>query len=72
MPECRPERFGNGNSRHLYKERNLAERFRHKAKQLRALRPRYDKTDRNYRAFVLLASINLLLRQPVNSHDLAS
>jgi transposase len=48
--------------RHLYKERNLAERFWHKAKQFRRVATRYDKTDRNYLAFVLLAAIMVLLR----------
>ena len=46
----------------LYKDRNLAERFWHKVKQFRRVATRYEKTARNFLAFVQVASIMLLLR----------
>jgi transposase len=46
---------------HLYKERNLIERFINRAKQCRRVATRYDKTARNYLAFWHLASIIILL-----------
>jgi transposase len=45
-----------------YKDRNLAERFWHKVKQFRRVATRYDKTARNFLAFVHVASIIVLLR----------
>jgi transposase len=45
-----------------YKDRNLAERFWHKVKQFRRVATRYDKTARNFLAFVQVASIMVLLR----------
>jgi transposase len=45
-----------------YKDRNLAERFWAKAKQFRRVATRYEKTARNFLAFVQLASIMILLR----------
>ena len=47
--------------RHLYKERNLVERFINRVKQCRRVATRYDKTARNYLAFWQLASIMVLL-----------
>ena len=47
--------------RDRYKDRNLAERFWHKAKQFRRVATRYEKTARNYLAFWQLASIMVLL-----------
>ena len=46
---------------HLYKERNLVERFLNKAKHCRRVATRYEKTARNYLAFWCLASIMVLL-----------
>jgi transposase len=46
----------------LYKERNLAERFWGKVKQFRRVATRYEKTARNFLAFIHLASIMILLR----------
>lgn len=46
---------------HLYKERNLVERFLNKVKHCRRVATRYDKTARNYLAFWQLASIMVLL-----------
>jgi transposase len=47
--------------RHLYKARNLVERFINRVKQCRRVATRYDKTARNYLAFWQLASIMVLL-----------
>jgi transposase len=46
--------------RHLYKERNLVERFISRIKQFRRVATRYEKTARNFLAFVHLASITVL------------
>ena len=46
---------------HLYKERNLIERFINRVKQCRRIATRYEKTARNYLAFWQLASIMVLL-----------
>ena len=46
---------------HLYKERNLVERFLNKVKNCRRVATRYDKTARNYMAFWQIASIMVLL-----------
>jgi transposase len=48
--------------RHLYRERNLVERFWHRAKQYRRVATRYEKTARNFMAFVRVAAIMVLLR----------
>ncbi len=48
--------------KHLYKERNLIERFFNKLKQFRRVATRYDKLLANYRGFVLIAAIAILLR----------
>ena len=45
-----------------YKGRNLAERFCQKAKRFRRVATRYEKTARNFLAFVHIASIMILLR----------
>jgi len=47
--------------KHLYKDRNLVERFLNKVKNCRRVATRYDKTGRNYMAFWQLASIMVLL-----------
>ena len=49
-------------SPHLYRARNLVERFFNKIKQCRRIATRYDKLAANYLAFVQLASIRLWLR----------
>ena len=46
----------------LYKERSLVERFFHKLKQFRRVATRYDKLLANYKGFVQLAAIAILLR----------
>jgi transposase len=48
--------------REHYKDRNLAERFWFKVKQYRRVATRYEKTARNFLAFVLVASIMILLQ----------
>jgi transposase len=49
-------------SPHLYRARNLVERFFNKIKHCRRVATRYDKLAANYLAFVQLASIQLWLR----------
>ncbi len=46
----------------LYRERNLAERFFNKLKQFRRVATRYDKLLPNYKSFVQLAAVAILLR----------
>jgi transposase len=45
-----------------YKDRNVVERFWAKAKQFRRVATRYEKTARNFLAFIHVASIMILLR----------
>ncbi len=45
-----------------YKDRNLVERFWAKVKQYRRVATRYEKTARNFLAFVRVASIMVLLQ----------
>ena len=47
--------------KHLYKERNLAERFINRIKQYRRVATRYEKTARNFMGFIHVASIMVLL-----------
>ena len=47
--------------RHLYKERNVIERFFGRIKQYRRVATRFDKKAANYLGFVWLASINMML-----------
>ncbi len=49
-------------SPHLYRARNLVERFFNKIKQCRRVATRYDKLAANYLASIQLASIRLWLR----------
>jgi transposase len=49
-------------SRHLYRARNLVERFFNKIEQCRQVATRYHKLAANYLAFIQLASIGLWLR----------
>ena len=51
-------------SKTLYKGRNVVERFWQKAKQSRRVATRYDKLDVCYLAFVHLASVLIVLRNP--------
>ena len=47
--------------KHLYKERNLAERFINRIKQYRRVATRYEKTGRNFLGFVHVAAVMVLL-----------
>lgn len=47
---------------HLYKIRNLVERFFNRIKHFRRVATRYEKTDRNYLAFWHFACMTVLLR----------
>ncbi len=47
--------------RHLYKERNLVERFINRIKHYRRIATRYEKTARNFLGFVHVASLVVLL-----------
>jgi transposase len=47
--------------RHVDKERNLVERFINRIKQFRRVATRYEKTARNFLAFVQVAAITVLL-----------
>ncbi len=49
-------------SKHLYKMRNLVERFFNRIKQFRRIATRYDKLAENFLAAVKLASIRIWLR----------
>ena len=48
--------------RHLYKERNLVERFFNKLKHFRAVATRFEKHDANYLALVKLAASRIWMR----------
>lgn len=49
-------------SKHLYKARNLVERFFNKIKQFRRIATRFDKTAENFLAAVKLVSVRVWLR----------
>jgi transposase len=51
-----------GYDRERYKDRNLAERFWNKVKHYRRVATRYEKTARNFLAFVHVASLMVLLQ----------
>jgi len=59
-------------SPHLYRVRNLVERFFNKIKQCRRIATPYDKLAANYLAFVQLASIRLWLRANESTPQFAS
>ena len=48
--------------KHLYKERNLVERFMNRIKHYRRVATRYEKTARNFLGFVHVAAIMALLQ----------
>ncbi len=48
--------------KYLFKVRNLVERFINRIKQYRRVATRYDKTGRNFLAFIQVASIMVLLQ----------
>jgi transposase len=47
--------------KHIYKERNLVERFINRIKQYRRVATRYEKTARNFMGFIHVAAIMVLL-----------
>lgn len=49
-------------SKHLYKARNLVERFFNRIKQYRRIATRYDKTAENFLAALKLVAVRLWLR----------
>ena len=48
--------------KHLYRGRNLVERFINRIKQHRRVATRYEKTARNFLAFIQVASVMVLLQ----------
>ena len=47
---------------HLYRERNVVERFWHKVKQYRRVATRYEKKAANFLAFVKVAALMVMLK----------
>jgi transposase len=62
IPTLRTRKVQREIDKERYKDRNLAERFWQKIKQFRRVATRYEKTARNFLAFVHVASIMILLR----------
>ena len=62
IPTLRTRKQQREIDRERYKDRNLAERFWNQVKQFRRVATRYEKTARNFLAFVQVASIMVLLR----------
>jgi transposase len=61
IPPKKNRKFNRDYDKHLYKERNLAERFINRIKQYRRVATRYEKTARNFLGFVHVAAIMVLL-----------
>ena len=61
IPPRKNRKVARAYDEHLYKDRNLVERFLNKVKHCRRVATRYEKTARNYLAFWQLASIMVLL-----------
>ena len=61
IPPKKNRKFKRDYDKHLYKERNLAERFINRIKQYRRVATRYEKTARNFLGFVHVAAIAVLL-----------
>ena len=62
IPPRRHRRRPHSYDKALYKERNLIERFFNKLKQFRRVATRYDKLLANFRGFVQLAAVAILLK----------
>jgi transposase len=62
IPPMKHRKVQRGYDEERYKDRNLVERFFSKVKQYRRVATRYEKTARNFLAFVHVASIMVLLR----------
>ena len=61
IPPKRNRKVRRDYDKELYKDRNKVERFFNRLKHYRRIATRYDKTARNFLAFVLLASSLVLL-----------
>ena len=62
IPSLKNRKEQRAYDRDRYRDRNLVERFWYKAKQYRRIATRYEKTAKNYLAFVHVASIMILLQ----------
>ena len=62
IPTLRTRKEQRGIDRHLYRERNVAERFWSKAKQFRRVATRYEKKAADLLAFVQVASVTVMLQ----------
>jgi transposase len=62
IPSLKNRAEPRGYDRERYKDRDLVERFWFKVKQYRRVATRYEKTARNFLAFVHVASIMILLK----------
>jgi transposase len=62
IPPKRNRKVARDYDEHLYQERNKVERFINLIKQYRRVATRYEKTARNFLAFLQVASIMVLLR----------
>ena len=61
IPPRRSRTAAIGYDRHLYRERNVAERYFARVEQYRRVATRYDKTAANYLGFVWVASLAIML-----------
>jgi len=61
IPSRKNRKEAIGYDRHLYKERNAAERYFARVKQYRRVATRYDKKAANFLGFVWVASIEIML-----------
>jgi transposase len=61
IPSKRNRRFPRTLNKEFYKDRNKIERFFNRLKHYRRIATRYDKTARNFLAFIFLASSLILL-----------
>jgi transposase len=62
IPTQRTRKEQRAVDRHMYRERNLCERFWSKIKQHRRLATRYEKKAANYLAFVKVAAMIVMLK----------
>jgi transposase len=62
IPSLKNRKVQRDYDRERYRDRNLGERFWFKVKQYRRVATRYEKTARNFLAFVHVASIMILLQ----------
>lgn len=67
IPPLRHRKHHRRYNKSKYKRRNLVERFVNRIKHYRRVATRYDKSARNYLAFVHLASVLAMLGVTVNT-----